>query len=279
MKLQGKNVVITGASFGLGHALAQAALHEGANLLLCARDGAALEIAGLALREAAPPGQRVHWQACDVSDEQQVESLADRGRRELGGCDVLINNAGIQGAIGPFDKIPWAEWKKTIEIDLFGVALVTRAFLPLLKQHGGKIINLSGGGATAPRPFYSAYSAAKTAVVRLTETLSGELLDNGIDVNAVAPGPLHTRLTAESLIALGGANQTASKDYSEALETSKRDEDFAEAIALCLFLASADSNGITGKLVSAKWDKWRELKAPLPVDLYTLRRTLPEQST
>jgi NAD(P)-dependent dehydrogenase (short-subunit alcohol dehydrogenase family) len=280
MKFKSQNIVITGASLGLGRAIAEAFAQEGAHLLLCARTAGPLEQAAQELQKIAVPGQKILWKACDVSNEGQVKELAALALKELGGCDVLVNNAGIHGAKGPLEEVSWDEWRRTIEIDLFGVILPCRSFIPLMKKAGrGKIINLSGGGATAPRPFFSAYAAAKAAVVRVTETLAEELRPHHIEVNAVAPGPINTRLVAEAVAA--GPQKIGQKAYAEMLRITQGGDRPPELAAeLCLFLAGPESDGITGKLISAPWDPWPNLashRGELATgDIYTLRRIVPE---
>jgi NAD(P)-dependent dehydrogenase (short-subunit alcohol dehydrogenase family) len=279
MKFAGKNVVITGASLGLGRALAQGFVREGAHVLLCARNAEPLERAAAELKTAATAGQKILWKICDVSDEAQVTELAETAMRELGGCDVLVNNAGILGPVGALEEVPWADWKRALEVDLHGVILPCRAFIPGMKKSGrGKIINLSGGGATGPRPYFSAYAAAKTAVVRVTETLAEELRPFHIDVNAVAPGPLATRLIAEGLAA--GPDKMGQKAYDEMLRIAQNGGESTDlAVELCLFLAGPESDGISGRLISARWDAWKELAAHrdelAASDIYTLRRIVP----
>ena len=262
--MSAKTIVITGASLGIGRAIAEAFVQAGHHVVLCARTIGPLEQAA---RELARPGQRIVAHPCDVSDEAQVAALAAEVERELGGCDVLVNNAGVLGPIGPLESVDWAEWKRTIEIDLYGVVLPCRAFIPQMKRKGaGKIINLSGGGATNSRPNFSAYAAAKTAVVRVTEGLADELRSARIDVNAVAPGPVRTRMTTPALEA----------EMKDACPPTL-------AAELCVFLASAECDGITGRLISARWDDWKSLpsrRAELSgTDLYTLRRIVPREES
>ncbi len=271
--MSARNVVITGASLGIGRAIAQAFVDAGDHVVLCARTPGPLTQAA---RELARPSRKILPHACDVSDERQVEALAAFTTRELGGCDILVNNAGVQGPIGPLDEADWAAWKRTVEIDLFGVALPCRAFIPLMKRRGaGKIVNLSGGGATGPRPFFSAYAAAKTAVVRLTETLAAELAPFHIDVNAIAPGAVKTRLTSETVNA--GPNVIGAEAHTEAVRVDREGGVSPELAAeLCLFLASTACDGITGRLISAQWDDWKTLPSRREElgmsDLFTLRR-------
>jgi 3-oxoacyl-[acyl-carrier protein] reductase len=277
--LEGKRILITGGSIGLGRAITEACLHAGADIAFCARNIGALEQSAQELSKIAGPQQRVYWKTCDVSDPGQVDALLSEVMEKLGGLDVLINNAGIYGPKGGSEEVDWDEWRKAIEINLFGVMLPCRAAIPHFKQAGrGKIINLSGGGATAPLPFLSAYAASKAAVVRLTETLAGELRPHHIDVNAVAPGALNTRLLDEVMEA--GPERVGADYYARALKQKESGGASLSAGAdLCVYLASAASDGITGKLISAVWDPWKDLAAhreELAGDIYTLRRIVPE---
>ena len=158
--------------------------------------------------------------------------------------------------------------------------LPCRGVIPHFKKAGrGKIIILSGGGATNPRPNISAYAASKAAVVRLMETLALELQPHHIDVNAIAPGALATRLVDEVLAAgpekVGAAFYAQNKKWKEAGATSP-----ALGAGLAVYLASAESDGITGRLLSAQWDPWptlHERRAELAEsDIYCLRRIVPE---
>src|SRR6202023_2026774 len=120
----------------------------------------------------------------------------------LGSVEILVNNAGVYGPKGQSESVPFAEWARAIEINLYGTFLPCQFAIRDMKRVGrGKVINLSGGGATAPLPRISAYAASKAAVVRLTETLAEELREFSIDVNAIAPGALNTRLLEEILSA------------------------------------------------------------------------------
>ena len=193
---------------------------------------------------------------------------------------TFVNNAGIYGPKGPSEEVGWDEWRRCIEINLYGTFLPCRHAINRFKKSGyGKIINLSGGGATNPLPNISAYAAAKAAVVRLTETLAEELRAFHVDVNAVAPGALNTRLLDEVLQA--GPEKVGVDFHARALKQSKEGGVPLElGAALCVYLASAESDGVTGKLLSAKWDPWATLHTRRDEldssDIYTLRRIVPE---
>ncbi|HXT98942.1 MAG TPA: SDR family oxidoreductase [Polyangia bacterium] len=282
MKLQGKKILVTGASQGLGLAVAERCVDEGAHVAVCARSREAIGEVGVALgARAARAGksQRVVAAVADVSQADEVEALVAKATLELGGLDGLVNNAGIYGPKGPSEEVDWAEWVKAVEINLYGTVLPCRAVLPGFRQRGaGKIVNLSGGGATAPLPRFSAYAASKAAVVRFTETLAEELRGTAIDVNAVAPGALNTRLLDEAIAA--GPDQIGRAFYERALkQKAEGGAPLEKGAALCAFLLSSESDGITGRLLSAVWDPWGDLPARrdelAKSDIYTLRRIVP----
>ena len=280
MKLKNLNALITGSSQGLGKVIAEHFLREGANVVLCARDEKALFATRDELQKLAAPGQKVRAQACDVSSETQVQALAGFALAELGSVQILVNNAGIYGPMGPTESVDWQEWTRAIEINLYGVLLPCRALIPHFKQAGrGKIVILSGGGATNPLPNISSYAASKAAVVRLMETLAEELRPHHVDVNAVAPGALKTRLVDEVLKAgpekVGTAFFAKNKKWAEEGATP-----LELGAGLCVYLASPESDGITGKLLSAQWDPWQKLHEHrdelAKSDIYCLRRIVPE---
>ena len=201
MKLNGLNALVTGGSQGLGKTIAEHYLREGANVVLCARGERELNATRdeLAAKFAT---RKVLATACDVSNETQVNDLVVCALRALGSLDILVLNAGVYGPMGPTESVDLNEWRRAIDINLFGVLLPCRAVIPHFKRAGrGKIVVLSGGGATNPRPNISSYAASKAAVVRLMETLALELKDFQVDVNAIAPGALATRLVDEVLAA------------------------------------------------------------------------------
>ena len=259
MKLRGRAAVITGASQGLGRAIAEAYIDEGASVLLTARGERELAITCEALAARRPTlEQRVAAVPADVGDISDVAVLRAAAERELSGIDIVVSNAGVYGPIGRFEEVDWDAWVDAIRTNLLGTAAVCRAFIPLLQARGGgKIVTLSGGGATAPLPRFSAYAAAKAAVVRLTETLAHELAADRIDVNAIAPGALNTRLLDEVLAA--GAGGAGPEFHARAVkQKAEGGAPLDRAASLAVFLASPASDGITGRLISALWDSWAE---------------------
>ena len=279
MKLQGRGIVITGGSLGFGKAVAEACVAEGADVLLCARGATGLAETCNSLRARAAAGQLIAFQVADVSDPDSARRLIECAHRDLPRFTGLVNNAGIYGPKGQISDVDWNDWVRAIEINLFGTVLPCRAALPVFRsQHYGKIINLSGGGATAPMPCMSAYAASKAAVVRFTETIAGEVAGQGIDINAVGPGPLNTRLLTEILDA--GPRQVGQGFYDKAIQQKANGgAPLEKGAALCVYLLSAESDSITGRLISAIWDPWPQLakraEELAKSDIYTLRRIVP----
>lgn len=278
MKLAGKNAVVTGASQGLGLEISRAFLREGAKVLICARTQPDLLQAKEQL-EAAAPG-RIFAGVADVSNEADVDRLVVIASREFDPLDVLVCNAGVYGPKGGIDAVDWEAWRQAVDINIIGTVLCCRAFVPLLERaNHGKIVILSGGGATKPLPYLSAYATSKAAVARFGETLAEELRDRNIDVNLVAPGALNTRLLNEVLEA--GPEAVGAAFYEASLRQKQSGGTPLERGAdLCVYLASPESDGITGKLISAVWDPWERLqqwRSDLQsTDIYTLRRITPE---
>ena len=176
-------------------------------------------------------------------------------------------------------EIDGQEWIQAVQINLGGTFLCTKAVLPtMIKNKKGKIINLSGGGATSPFPRFSAYSTSKAGVVRLTETLAQEVREYAIDINAIAPGAVNTRLLDQVV----EAGEVAGKEYLDLVMKRKRDGCVSpdQVAELAVFLASSKSDGLSGRLISLLWDDWRELPGHLDevmsTDVYTMRRVVPE---
>lgn len=277
--LTGRTALITGATQGLGLEIARTYLEEGAaGICICGRNAAPLERALEELGELAAPGQKVLGMVADVSSPEDVARLVERAMNGLGDIVILVANAGVYGPKGPIGQADWLQWKRAVEINLFGSVLPVRELVAHFAERGyGKIVQLSGGGATAPLPRLSAYAASKAGVVRFAETLAEELRMYRVDVNAIAPGALNTRMLDELLSS--GPELLGELVYERALEQQRSGGiPLQQAAKLAVFLGSAASDGITGKLLSAVWDPWRELphrRAELDSDVYTLRRIVP----
>jgi len=273
--LHSMNLVITGTSSGIGRALAE-------YLLLSSH-----QVWGLARSDQSGLENKFpvifHPVRCDVSDWAQVATAAQSIHSACAHLDGLVTCAGLQGAVGPAMAVDPLHWSATVRTNLDGTFYAIRAFHELLRRcpRRAKIVCFSGGGATKPRPNFSAYGAAKTAVVRLVETLAEELRSEPLDINAIAPGAIYTRLT-EEVLRLGPA-VVGEAEYQAALKQKNSgtgEAPLKRALKLVELLLSPASDGISGRLLSAPWDAWEKLAgqagALAPTDIYTLRRIVPE---
>ena len=280
ISLKGRSAIVTGASQGLGYEIAKQYVAAGANVLMCARDGKSLGSAVDNLRSKVGPDQILLAQQADVSNAADVHDVVEAAFDAFKELHILVNNAGVYGPKGPLEEVDWDDWVKAIEINLFGSVLMCRAVLTHFKKRRyGKIIQLSGGGATKPLPRLSAYAASKAAVLRLAETVAEEVQDYGIDVNAIAPGALNTRFLDEVLQA--GPEMVGSQFYESSVkQKAEGGAPLGKGAELAVFLGSSASDGITGRLLSAVWDPWQELPQHIDElrksDIYPLRRINPK---
>jgi 3-oxoacyl-[acyl-carrier protein] reductase len=276
-ELSGRNAIITGASRGLGLAIAEAMGRAGANLLLVARSGDALALSRERIRGEA--GVEVNGLAADLQAPGALAAIVAEARRIWTGVDILVNNAAIVGPIGRLWENDWDEWQNTIAVNLMSAVSLCRLVVPWMRERGrGTILNVSGGGATKARPRFSAYATAKAALVRFSETLAEEVADDGIRVNSVAPGAMNTAML-DAVLKRGP--EAAGGEYAQAVKQAHQGGTPPElAASLCVFLASDRAAGITGRLISAVWDPWRTLVERRDElqesDIYTIRRIVPE---
>jgi NAD(P)-dependent dehydrogenase (short-subunit alcohol dehydrogenase family) len=273
MKLEGRIAVVTGGSRGIGLAIARALGAEGARVAIASRTQRELDAARAILE-----GEHVEVlaRATDVAVFEDVKTLVYEVERRWGRIDVLVNNAGVNGAIGRVDQCDLEEWKLAFEVNLFGTMHGCRAVLPRMRAQGsGKIVNLAGGGVGGPgvAPRVSAYAASKAAVVQLTESLARELVDDGIQVNAVAPGAVVTEMTAAVIAA--GPERAGPVLYERTVKQRASGGEPADLAAkLVVWLASPASGALTGKMLSAKWDQVDAIDIPSAnrSSLFALRR-------
>jgi NAD(P)-dependent dehydrogenase (short-subunit alcohol dehydrogenase family) len=271
--LSGRLAIITGGGRGIGEAIALRFAAEGARLALAARSRSELERAAASCRDA---GADCSIHVVDVSVRDEVRDFV----HAAGPVDVLVNCAGVYGPIGPLVENDMDEWERGLRTNLMGTVYACQAVIPGMVQRGrGSIINLSGGGATAPLPNFSLYAVSKVAVARLTDTLAAELAGTGVRVNAIAPGAIDTRLQDE-VLAAGDRAGTLFQRMREMRDTGRGATQPDVPARLALFLASDASGGLTGKLISAPHDPWESWDASRIQTLngsswYTIRRLDP----
>ena len=266
--------LVTGASRGLGRALAGALAEAGMDVALAARDEKAVNKASDTI--AKTHGTKCISGAVNVARSDQVEAFVKRVHATLGRIDVLVNNAGIYGPIGTLTDCDVDAWRRAIEVNLFGTMYATRAVLPIMRaQRSGKIINLAGGGVGGPyvAARVSAYATSKAAVVQLTESIAREAEEYGVQVNAVSPGAVVTDMTYE--IVQAGEERAGRELYQRTVRERQTGSSDAEpAKRLVVWLASAKSGRLTGKLLAATRDAYQDidLEEARSSSLFTLRR-------
>ena len=252
-----KNILITGASQGIGKAIVIELIKslKDINLILIARNEEKLRSIFDEIKDNSPKSK---YYVCDIGNLDSIKNTYEKIEKDFGEISVLINNAGVQKPIGEFWTVDFDLWRKNIQTNFLGLAFLTYLILPgMIKKGKGKIINFSGGGATGPRTFFSAYACAKTAVVKFTETLADELnaKEVNVSINAVAPGAINTNMLKEVL----EIGENLGKEYEDAKNRNETGgTDIRFILDLIKFLISDKANGISGKLISAPWDNWSE---------------------
>lgn len=277
MRLKDKVALVTGAGRGIGEAIALAYAREGAAQVIVSRTKVEIEAVADKVRRL---GGQVEAITADIAAEKDVEQLVSKVLNRFGQIDVLVNCAGIYGPIGPLWKSDPAHWVKALNINLVGTFLCSRAVVcHMIERRSGKIINLAGGGGTAPLPRFSAYAASKAAVVRLTENLAEEVREYGIQVNSIAPGLIDTKLQDRVLEAGENAGELLGRIRQLRAE-GKGGVSPQVPAALAVFLASSASDGLTGRLIAAPhdgWEKWdaKQIERVMAAPWFTLRRIDP----
>jgi 3-oxoacyl-[acyl-carrier protein] reductase len=263
-----KTVLITGAGRGIGKRLALGFASTGARVGLLARSAAELDLARLEIEHAG--GRALRFTA-DVREYAQVAEAIDSLRSDFGPVDVLVVAAGVQGPIGPFWEAPPDACRDAVCVNLVGAMHACRAVLPdMMRRRSGKIIILTGGGATHPRPNFAVYAATKAALARFVETLAEEVRDHNIQVNCMSPGGAYTHMTDEILQAGERAGDRELAEARLVRQTGGVAPD--RQIRLALFLASERSNHISGKLIHVN-DDWQRLEhTDIHPEIFTVRR-------
>ncbi len=267
-------VVVTGASRGLGLHLIRSFWGAGWNVALVARSQGALSQVVQELPKST--NQVAITFCCDLSRPEAVNSLISQISNKLPRLNALINNAAIHGPIGPLVKNDLTFWNEAIQVNLLAPVALCHGLIPLMSSpSGGLIINLSGGGATGPRANFTAYASAKAALVRFSETLAQEVHALRIRVNCIAPGAMKTALLEE--VVTSGMMASGKHEFDIAEKVFYQGGASMDKVSdLVLFLTSDPGSGITGKLISAVWDRWLEWPKHIDElqtsDAYTLRR-------
>ena len=259
MRLEGKTAVVTGAAKGMGAAITLTLAREGADILLTARDVAALEaVAG----EVCKLDRRAEVVGCDVTDEAQVEAMAARAREVFDGrIDILVNVAGVTGPIEtPAWNIDADDFSAVLEGNVRGTFLPIKHVIPsMIERRNGKIVNIGGSSGLRGYKNRAAYSSSKWAVRGLTRTIALDAGEHNVNVNVVCPGIVHTprmdKLCEEKARVRGWTFDQVYAEYVAEMAL-KRVTECQDVADLVLFLASDESRNITGQeyTVDGGWD-------------------------
>jgi 3-hydroxybutyrate dehydrogenase len=250
--LKNKTALVTGSTSGIGLGIAKGLAKSGANLIINGF-GPADEIERIRARLAADHHVKVIFSSADMSQPGSIETMMKLAKDELGGVDVLVNNAGIQH-VAPIDQFPIDKWNAIIAIDLSAAFHTTRLALPQMKQKNwGRIINIASAHALVASPFKSAYVAAKHGIAGLTKTVALEAAEQGITVNAVCPGyvltPLVEKQIPDTAKARGITEDQVRRDVLLASQPTKKFVTVEQIAGLVQFLCSSDADSITGAVL------------------------------
>jgi len=239
-RLDSKKALITGASRGIGRAIAVAYAEAGADVVLVSRNEEALRDTAKAVEAT---GRRALVVPAHCGKAAEIAALADRVRQEWGGIDILVNNAGTNPVMGPLTSVEEPAWDKTFDVNLKGPYLLVKAFAAEMRASGwGRIINMASNGGVRPAAILSTYCITKAGLIAMTRVLAQELGTDGITVNAIAPGLINTRL-ASAL-----TSDKAILDLALERTILHRLGEPEEVAALALYLASEASSLITGEV-------------------------------
>ncbi len=267
--LKAVSVLVTGAGRGVGKRLAIGFAAKGARVGLLARSKAELDLCHLEIEHAGGSALRIR---SNVSDYEQMSAAVERMRVHFNSpVHVLICAAAIQGPIGPFAENSPKSWTDVIQSNLIGVMNACRAVLPhMIERRSGKIIVLACGGASSGRPNFAVYAATKAAVARFAESIAAEVSDHNVQVNCISPGDTYTHMT-DQILAAGERSGWRETEHAEQTRlTGGTPPD--KQMELALFLASEQSNHISGRLIGVM-DDWKKLKnGTVTPEQYTLRR-------
>ncbi|MFW6299760.1 MAG: SDR family NAD(P)-dependent oxidoreductase [Oceanicaulis sp.] len=240
--VDGRNVIVTGASQGIGKGIAETIAADGANVAICSRAQERVEPVAEAIRDDGGTALAVE---CNVREPDEVEAFVEATVEEFGGVDLLVNNAGGE-FVAPFDDISENGWKTIVDINLHGTFHCTQAAGEYMREgDGGCIINMSSVNGQHPAPHESHYGASKAALIRLTETLAVEWARYGIRVNCIAPGLIQTPGVAETL----GIDESDMPPRAAVDRRIGHPEDIADVVQ---FLASDAAAFMTGETVTVK---------------------------
>jgi NAD(P)-dependent dehydrogenase (short-subunit alcohol dehydrogenase family) len=267
-RLDGQVALVTGAGRGIGRAIALALGDAGAAVAVCARSGD--DVTGVAEEIADRRGHALAIR-CDVTDRQEVQSMVAAVQETLGPVDLLVNNAGQFGPVGPLAAADPDEWWQALEVNLRGPLYCARAVLPgMLARGHGRIVNVSSGVGLTAIPMLSAYVVSKTALYRLSENLAAETRGHGVMVFAFDPGLVRTAIS-ESALSCG--EPSIEQWFTDAF-AGQKDVSAGSAATLVAYLASGAADVLSGRNIDISRDVTQMVARAAEIeehDLYVLR--------
>ncbi len=251
--MKGKSAVVTGSTSGIGLGIAEGFAKAGANVVLNGF-GDADEIEQNRARLAADNGVDVRYDAADMSKPDQIAAMMAATADAFGGVDIVVNNAGIQH-VSPVEEFPIEKWDAVLAINLSSAFHTIRAAVPMMKAKGwGRVINVASAHGLVASPFKAAYVSAKHGMLGLTKTIALEVAEQGITVNAICPGYVHTPLVDgqidDTAKARGIPRDSVIRDVMLEPQPTKRFVEVEEVAALAVFLCSEGAASITGTSIS-----------------------------
>lgn len=247
--LKGKNALVTGSTSGIGLAMARALAEQGANVMI---NGLGDPAENEAIRASieADFGVKALFSPANMLKADEIQAMVQAAQAQFGSVDILVNNAGIQ-FVSPVDEFPEEKWDAIIGINLTSAFHTTKAVLPGMKEKGwGRIINTASAHALVASPYKSAYVAAKHGIAGLTKTVALEVAEQGITVNAVAPGyvwtPLVEKQVGDTARARGITEEQVKQDVMLKAQPTKQFVTVEQVAAVVTFLAGDAAASITG---------------------------------
>lgn len=240
--LTGKVALVTGASRGIGEAIAHAYAEAGANVVLASRKQEGLDPVAAAIN--AKDGGRAIGVAAHTGSGEAIQIVVDAATKEFGGIDIVVNNAATNPHFGPFMTADDSHWEKIMDVNVSGYFRVVKACLPSMKARGGgKVINIASIAGTEPQPMMGVYCVSKAAVIMMTQVMAAELAQDNVQVNAIAPGFIKTKFSSAIW-----QNESINEQVTKQIPQHRIAEPI-ELTGMALYLAAEASSFTTGAIM------------------------------